>query len=325
MSNIVVLANDNGKNMSKTIGLKKGKCEVEKVGFLSKYHVSIDINEEIEGNSHIVSFEDKIYIVGDSGKTFDFDSNKEKDIHKISCYTAISQFLEPNTKDNYIYMVLACPIDFIRTKALKDGYKEFIQGNGEININVDGKEYSFMIKEITIKSEGSGTIYNNIDSYKNEDVAVIDLGGVNFSFCIYSNCVAVKESRFARDFGGNYLIQLTRNALRDHTRGISISENLALKALSDDCLTIRGEKDNKSIEVIRKVKESYLEKIVDEIKSMGYSFDVTRPVFCGGTSELIRNVINDRYKFATVVENAQWNSVEGLYVIAKAKYADKLM
>ncbi|WP_231272599.1 ParM/StbA family protein [Clostridium botulinum] len=325
MSNIVVLANDNGKNMSKTIGLKKGKCEVEKVGFASKYHITNDINEEIEGNSHIVKYEDKIYVIGDSGKNYDFDSNKEKGIHKVSAYTAITQFLEPNTKDNCIYMVLACPIDFIRTKELKDNYKKFIQGNGEININVDGKEYSFIIKDITIKSEGSGVIYNNVDNYKNEDVAVIDLGGVNFSFCIYSNCVAVKETRFARDFGGNYLNQLCRNGLRDYTKGQPISENLALKALKENCLTLKGQKDNKSIDSVKKIKEEYLDKIISEIKAIGQSIDIARPVFCGGTAELIKDVIVEKIPHATVVENAQWNSVEGLYVIAKAKYADKLM
>lgn len=325
MSNIIVLANDNGKNTSKTIGLKKGNCEVEKVGFLSKYHISNDINEEIEGNSHIVKYGDNIYVIGDSGKAYDYDSNKEKDIHKVCAYTAITQFLEPRAKDNHIYMVLACPIDFIRSKELKDNYKKFIQGENEINIIVDNKEYSFTIEDITIKSEGSGVVYNNIEMFKDEDVNVIDLGGVNFSFCTYSNCVAIKESRFARDFGGNYLIQQTRNALRDYTKGLPISENLALKSLKDDCLTIKNEKDSGSIEVIRKVKEEYLAKIITEIKASGQNIDLNKTVFTGGTSELIRNVIKSKYKFAIVLENAQWNSVEGLYVIAKNKYMDKLI
>ncbi|MCD3240826.1 ParM/StbA family protein [Clostridium botulinum D/C] len=324
MSNVII-AVDAGKNMLKAIGTKNSECEVKKVGFSSKYHITNDINEEIEGNSHIAKYEDKIYIIGDSGKAYDYDSNKEKDIHKISAYTAITQFIEQSTKDNHIYMVLACPIDFIRSKELKDSYKEFIKGSGEININIDGKDYNFIIEDITIKSEGSGVVYNNIELFKNEDVTVIDLGGVNFSFCIYSNCVAVKESRFARDFGGNYLIQLTRNALRDYTKGLPISENLALKSLIDDCLTLKNEKDSGSIEVIRKVKEEYLEKIIGEIKASGQNIDLNKPVFCGGTAELIRNVIKNKYKFATVLENPQWNSVEGLYVIAKNKYIDKLM
>lgn len=323
MSNII-LANDNGKNTSKTIGTKNSECEVKKVGFSSKYHISNDINEEIEGNSHIVSYNDKIYVIGDSGKAYDYDSNKEKDIHKVCAYTAITQFLEPEAKDNHIYMVLACPIDFIRTKELKDSYKEFIKGSGEININIDGKDYNFTIEDITIKSEGSGVVYNNVDNYKNEDVAVIDLGGVNFSFCIYSNCVAVKESRFARDFGGNYLNQLCRNGLRDYTKGQPISENLALKALKENCLTLKGQKDNESISEIKKVKEIYLDKIISEIKASGQSIDVARPIFCGGTAELIKDVIIEKIPHATVVENAQWNSVEGLYVIAKNKYKDKL-
>lgn len=317
----VLLSVDAGKNTLKAIGKEVGTDTVKRISFVSKYTETNDINEDYEGNSHMIELGDKITILGDAGKTYDFDSNKEKDIHKLCTYTAITQFIKPDTKGNEIYMVLACPIDFIIDKELKENYKKFIGNNGnEINVKVDGNDYNFTIKDITIKQEGAGVIYNHVEKYEGKEVAIIDLGGVNFSFCIYENCVPVKSSRFARDFGGNYLNNITVNALRSITKGKSITSQLALKSLMEDCLTIANKKDSNSMEIIKEVKREYLNKIIDEIKKAGQSIEVVQPVFCGGTSELIKETIGKDIPHAIVVDNPQWESTEGLFVVANAKY-----
>ncbi|NFH34533.1 ParM/StbA family protein [Clostridium sporogenes] len=317
----ILLSVDAGKNTLKAIGKEIGTEDIKKITFPSKYSITDDIEEECEGNSHIIKIDNTITILGDAGELYDYDSDKEKEIHKLCTYTAITELLEPNTHDNEVYMVLACPIDSIATKELKDNYRNFIGNNGnEIKVNVDKKEYSFVIKDITIKQEGSGVIFNNTEKYMNKEVAVIDLGGVNFSFCIYNNCIPVKSTRFARDFGGNYLNNMTVNALRSIEKGKSITTQLALKSLIEDCLTIANVKDSKSMSVIQDVKRKYLNTIINQIKKAGQSIDVVEPIFCGGTSYLIKETILKEIPHAVVVDNPQWESTEGLFVIANAKY-----
>ncbi|KRU40012.1 ParM/StbA family protein [Clostridium sporogenes] len=322
----ILLSVDAGKNTFKAIGKEIGTEDVKKISFPSKYNETKDINEEYEGNSHMIILDDTITILGDAGLEYDYDSDKEKDIHKLSTYIAITQLLEPNepnkpNTENEVYMVLACPIDFIATKELKDNYKEFIGNKGNlIKVNADGKDYSFTIKDITVKQEGAGVIFNNAEKYMNKEVALIDLGGVNFSFCIYNNCIPVKNTRFARDFGGNYLNNITVNALRGFTKGKAITSQLALQSLIEDCLTLANVKDSKSMSEIQKIKTKYLTKIVDEIKKAGQSIEVVEPVFCGGTTSLIKETILREIPHAIVVDNPQWESVQGLFIVANSKY-----
>ena len=42
-------------------------------------------------------------------------------------------------------MVLACPLSVLLIQNAKEDYKQFIKGNGLINITVDNKEFEFEI------------------------------------------------------------------------------------------------------------------------------------------------------------------------------------
>lgn len=327
----VVIAVDAGKYMLKSIGKRIGTSdkEMKQIDCLSKYHYTDDINEDCEGNSYKIVYNNQITIVGDAGKNFDLESDKEKELHKLCAYAAISNFIEPNTTDNHVYMVLACPVDFIRNKELKDAYKAFIKGDGEINININGEDYNFIIEDITIKSEGSGVIYNSPDKFEDKEVALIDLGGVNFSFTVYNDCVAVKDSRFARDMGGNLLNQLAVNKLRDFTKGKPVNKALAEKALKDGFLTLSEQEVEKSDLAIKEVKKEYINKIFEEITAAGHFLRSLKPIFAGGTAEIIKDVVEDIKKdkdlgmgHIEVIKDAQWNAVQGLYVVANNKYGD---
>lgn len=318
----IIIACDSGKNLMKAIGKDIETGDVKRISFPSKIAITNDESEEYEGNSHMISIGEQNYILGEAGSNYDFDTSKTKDLHKLSIYTCICKLLKPGTKDNKVNIVLACPLDFMGNKDLKNEYKNFIWNEGkEINCKVDGDDYSFVIEDITIKQEGSGVIYNSIDIFNGKSAAVIDLGGQNFSFCIYNNCVPDKSTRFSRDFGGNYLINECVNKLRVYTKGKAISTQLALKSLKEDVLTLANAKDSKSIDEIQNIKKDYLYKIIDEIKKAGQNVDVVEPYFCGGTTELLKETILKEIPFATVVKNPQWESIEGLFVIANNKYS----
>ncbi len=53
-------------------------------------------------------------------------------------------------------MALACPLSVLLDAEAKEEYKNYIKGDGEIEITVNGKDYSFTIKDVIIKAEGSG-------------------------------------------------------------------------------------------------------------------------------------------------------------------------
>lgn len=323
--NKLILSVDAGKYQVKAIG-KLNDEDVKRVDFLNKCHTTNDIDEDCEGNSYKVQYKNEIFILGSAGANFDYDSNKTKVQNQIAIYATICKFLKANTKDNHVCMVLACPLDFINDIEMKNEYKKLIKGDSEINIVVNGENYSFIIDDITLKAEGSGVIYNNIKTFEGKDVAVIDLGGVNFSFCVYQDCVAVKESRFARNYGGNnYLLNtLAINRLRAYTKGKNITEKIAENALIDDCLTLSNKFDEESRPVIKEIKQQYLNKIKECIKAEGHDYEVITPVITGGTAQLLINTIqnDDEIGHAIIADDPKWESVEGLFIIANNKYSD---
>lgn len=318
-----ILSSDIGKYETELIGrdIELTAEDRKIVKFRTKMY---DLSEgyiDIEGNSHLVEIDNKSYIVGEQGQDKSEDTSKTQFLHKLACYTAITQFLEPGSKNNEIYMVLACPISVLLIQDAKEEYKEFIKGNGPIKIIVDHKDYEFEIKEIMIKAEGSGIVYLEPNLFTEQSIGIVDLGGLNMGWSLYNNKVCKKDDRFIEECGTDRLLDIVREKLAIYKKGNLVNKEIAEKALLEGGLKKSGKIDIESVSYVSEAKERYFEEVLRHIKTHKFNIDeLDRVVFVGGTSQHIKDNITNRISHAYIPVNSQLSTVEGLYKVAFKKY-----
>ncbi|MDM0935652.1 recombinase [Clostridium perfringens] len=320
----IVLSADIGKYETELTGrdLSLSTEDLKTVRFRTKLYDLKKGYVDVEGNSYLVEFEGGKYIVGEQGQDKSFDTSKTKFLHQIACYTAITEFLEPNTKDNEIYMVLACPFSVLSVQEAKEEYKEFIKSKGIINITVNGENYEFEIKDILIKAEGSGIIYLEPNLFEGKTVGIVDLGGLNMAWSLYVNGVCKKDDRFIEECGTDRLIEIVREQLSIYRKGNLVSNDTAEKALHEGGLKKAGKIDNESTVFIEKSKEAYLDEVLKHIEAHKYNIDeIDMIVFVGGTPKHIKENISNKIIHSYIPVNSELTTVEGLYKVAFKKYA----
>lgn len=318
-----VLSADIGKFSTKVMGrdLEGAKEDIKTVNFKTKIYNLENGNIDTEGNSYKVEHENIACIIGEQGSNKSNDTSKINDLHRLCCYTAITQFIEPGTKDNNIYMVLACPLSILLVEDLKEEFKSFIKGNGKINIKVNDLEYEFEIKEIMIKAEGSGIIYLAPEIFKNKAVGIVDLGGLNMGFSLYIDKVCKKQDRFIEECGHDRLMEIVREKLSNYKKGDLIKYDIAEKALLEGYLKQAGKAEKETETYINAAKEQYFNEVMENIKN--HKFDINELdtiVFVGGTSSHIKEIIKDNLYHNYIAEESNLTNVKGNYKIAIAKY-----
>jgi len=319
----IILSADIGKYETEVIGrdVELTSDSIQTVRFRTKMYDLSDGYIDVEGNSHLVEFNNKSYIIGEQGQDKSEDTSKTQFLHQLACYTAVTQFLEPGTEGNEIYMTLACPLSVLLIQDAKEEYKQFIKGDGVIKITVDGKEYQFEIKDIMIKAEGSGIIYLEPNLFTEQVVGIIDLGGLNMGWSLYNNKVCKKDDRFIEECGTDRLIDLVREQLAIYRKGNLVNKEIAEKALNDGGLKKAGKIDNESTVYIDKAKEIYFEEVLKHVKAHKFNIDeLDRVVFVGGTPQHIKENITSKLSHAYIPVNSQLSTVEGLYKVAFNKY-----
>ncbi|MBC2582845.1 ParM/StbA family protein [Clostridium sp. DJ247] len=320
-----VIALDAGKYAVKAMGRNaRGlTCDLKKIEIRTKIYDLRNGYIDVEGDSYKVSYNGRELIVGEQGETKSYETSKTLFLHQICTYTAITKFLEPGTKDNKISMVLACPISVLKVETAKQEYKNFIKGNGVIDINVDGKDYSFEIVDIMVKAEGSGIVYLSPHLFKGKKIGVVDFGGLNFTFSLYTNgvCMSPTSDRFVEEFGAIKLTNYVADDLTGYKQGNIVKFDAAERALEIGYLSNFGQIDEKSQEVIERSKERFFDEACEEINRHGFRIDeLDGLVFVGGTTNKIVEAITKRIPNPFVAADPQWSTVEGLYKVAYKKY-----
>lgn len=320
-----IMALDAGKYAVKAIGRNsKGlTSDIKKVNIRTKIYELKNGYIDAEGKSYKVVFNGEELIVGEQGETKSYETSKTLFIHKVCTYTAITQFLEPDTKDNKISMVLACPISVLKVEKAKQEYKDFIKGNGIIEINVDDKDYSFEISNVMIKAEGSGIVYLSPHLFKNKKIGVVDFGGLNFTFSLYTDgiCMSPSSDRFVEEFGAIKLINYVADDLTGYKRGNIVKFEVAERALNVGYLSNFGQIDKESQEVIEESKNRFFDEACDQISRHGFRIEeLDGLVFIGGTTQKLVEAITKKIPNSFITADPQWSTVEGLYKVAYKKY-----
>jgi len=158
---------------------------------------------ELHGESYLVSEGSNNYVIGDQGENINFDISKTSISHKIAVYASLSKLLVEDDiiQNTKIDIVLGCPISIYLNKNLRDRYKEYIIGNGQLQYLVNKIPYRLHINNVFVLPEGSGVTFTHHILFKSKRTAVIDLGGLNMNFAIYNSFVPEQSSMFSLNHG----------------------------------------------------------------------------------------------------------------------------
>ena len=318
-----VIAGDIGKYETNLLGraLEGTQEDIKRVNLRTKMYDLSNGDIDVEGNSFKIELDGKAYIVGEQGQDKSYDTSKTNSLHQLACYAGITEFLEPDTKDNKISMVLACPLSVIRIPEAKEEYKQLIKGEGEVNVVVNGKNYSFEIEDIMLKAEGSGIAFLEPERFIDKDVVVIDLGGLNEGISLYRNKVCKNEDRFIEECGTDKLIENVRYQLMEYRKGNNVDVDSAEKVLKDGGLKKAGELDMASVAYLQKAKVNYFNEVMTHVKEHKIDIDnLDEVIFVGGTTQHIKGIISKEIKHSYIPSKSQWSTVDGLYKIAIKKY-----
>lgn len=318
-----LISGDFGKDTSKLVGKNKaeGADNIRNISFKTKIYNLGKGDIDVEGNSHKIEIDGEKYIVGEQGTDKSYDTSKTSLIHKLCCYAGICQYIEPDTTDNYIYMVLACPLSVLASPEAKEEFKEYIKGEGVIKVIVDEKNYEFEIKDIIIKAEGSGILYSSPELFQNKDVVLVDIGGLNLGINIYRNCVCTKDDRYPEEYGNEMLIKAIQDRMSQYYKGNIINEKEATKILDDGYAVKFGKCDRDSIEYLEMAKHDYFDGIVGVLRRNKINIELyDNVIFVGGTVQRVEDIIKERIPNVIIPADPQWSTVEGLYRVLYAKH-----
>lgn len=325
--NEIIVSADIGKFDSKLIGrdISLTSEDIIRVDLRTNLYSLVNGFMEAEGESYEVQFDGNTYIVGEGAPKDYTGTSKTNIIHKVALYTGITKFLNPKTdvtSENKVNLVLACPISVLKIQEAKEEFKKFMKGDGEIDITVDGKNFKFTIEDITIKAEGSGVVYMYPEIFKNQDVLVIDLGGLNMGWGLYRNGSCKNEDRNIEECGTDELLKFVKEQASIYDKGNVFNDDDAMKALKDNGIKVAGTIDPKSVPFIEKAKYNYFNEIMKNIKKYKINIDrFDKVVFVGGTTLHIKDIIDRELKHSFIPENCQWTTAEGGYKVAVKKYS----
>jgi len=320
MNNSLLVAVDAGKSSCKSVAKIQGK--IERNQFRTKVQEVNNLGIDIPPNTFMVEFNNKVYLVGEavSEEKIKYDISKKSIEHLISIYLSVANFVNRTGITN-IYLAVGTPLNIYKNKELKEEYEQYIKGNGIISLKINGKLVYFRINKVLCLPEGTGPIYADIDEYRNSKTTIIDIGGLNVNYCVFTNLIPQYEQMIINNYGANILRSKISEKLSSQY-GIYISDSDVDEIIKDGYLYINGEIQAKSKNLIKNLMQNHIEDIINYGKSRGLTlFNANGAVvFCGGGSILLKDFIRELYPSSIIIDDAQFANVLSFLTILEVKY-----
>lgn len=316
----ILIAIDSGKHSTKALCLRNEKKH--STIFRTKVQEAKNVDIELISGSFNVHFQGKSFLVGNvvGEDKVSYEITKNTLDHRIAIYTAITQLLRKIDlpQGASIQLAVNFPISLFRDRLLKDMYKYELSNNGElILLNVNNQLFSFRITKIMVINESIGPIYSRINEFRTKDSLVVDLGSLNISFCCYNGVQYDLNSMVSLDKGISTLQNKIAEKLTEKF-GIYINSDDALRVMKDQYLAIRGEKQEKSIEIIKSLTKEHVQEIFNQAIGRGISFNNREIIFVGGGSIVLRQLLQNEFPLATFEDDPQFSNCNSFIKILGA-------
>lgn len=293
--------------------------------FRTKNQEVTDVGIDIQPNSFKIDFENKQYLLGDmvSETQSNFDLSKETIVHQLAIYTAICELMlrEKIFFHNIdLHVAVNVPISVYKSKHAKESFKNFVENSGKtIFFCLNDKVYNFNLTNVTMCFEGVGLTYANTDEYAKKTSTVIDIGGLNTTYCTFDGMHPDFNSMTLSHFGINVLkAKLEQELVQQYNRNISAND--LEQIIQRGYMSYMGRMIEESVAVITQIKKQHFENIINYAKQHNYTFNQDKVYFVGGGSLLLQKEILNLFPQATIIVNPQFANVKSFLEILKVKY-----
>lgn len=318
------IAIDSGKYATKAMMEYKGKTYI--MIFRTKMQEVSDIGIDIQPNSFKVELDGKQYLLGDmvSENRSDFNLSKEVLIHKLAIYTAIVDLMKKANAyfhNTHLHVAVNVPINVYKNKTSKDSFKEYIENKSKtIYLRLNDNTHVFNLNDLTICFEGMGLVYANTEEYSKHSSAIIDIGGLNTTYCVFNGLQPDLNSMTVSHLGINTLkASLEQELVQKYNQNISAND--LEQIIKKGYFSHMGKIDEESRGIIQKIKKAHLEQILSYAKQHDYTFNQDKIIFSGGGALLLQQEIQNSFPNATTVVNPQFANVKSFLEIIKVKYS----
>ncbi|MFB1082486.1 hypothetical protein [Jeotgalibacillus sp. JSM ZJ347] len=323
MKEKIFIAIDSGKYNTK--GILQYRQQEFMVIFRTKLQKANDLGMELGENSFKIEFEGQQYLLGDavSENYSNHDLSKESIHHKLAIYTAIVLLMNKAKlplHTSQIHVAVNAPINIYKNQSLKESYKRYLEHhNNRITMRINEQLFNFFLKDITVCFEGMGLVYNQQQLFREQSTAIIDLGGLNSTFCTFQGLQPDFNSMAVSNIGSSALKGNIERSLVEKY-GFSLSANDLERIIIKGFLTHFGHKVNDSADLIKQIKLDHLSSIINYAKQHGYTFNQDQICFVGGGSLLLGTEIRSTFPHAKIEPNPFFSNVKSFLSILKVKY-----
>lgn len=303
---------DSGKFMTKAVGIYEGsKFVIEPFPTRFYKFLRSESLDAYGSDNYTVEFEGTGYIIGSQGNNLSYDLSKSTDNHRIATYVAITQILKHFNvqKGAEVNLVIGCPPAVYRSINARKEARDYIVGNGKVDIMVDAIGYSFTINNCLVFPEAAGIVYLYPELFRGKRTCVIDIGGLNFNCILFDNLKPDPNVMFTTNLG-SYSLETDIGLVLSSKYNTSLSPAEVHAAVMNNGIYFKGKIDPESTEIIKSICKEHINKIMGEVRK-NINYETVELVFIGGSSVLLKDYILEALPYATVVENAQQANVEG--------------
>lgn len=284
---------DTGKYATKAVMRKTKELNDtdKKLKFISRIDESdADFGILNNNNTFNIEYNGKKYRVGESATYDSFEESKAQEIppiHKMCLYTAIGLLVD---NDDTVAVGIGCPLSIFLNKEQRENYRNFMLGERDIYITINGKRKHYLIDKIEVLPESAGVVYLHLEEYKDKTVGVIDIGGLNSNCCVYQNIAPLVSTVFTTRLGGkvmNYqLLDLLNKRL---ALPVPLQEYQMNEIVKNGYVRNRRDpmKEEVSAKIISDFKYQHVKEIYDKCIEHSWALDTIDLAFTGGTSQLL--------------------------------------
>ncbi|WP_442598164.1 hypothetical protein [Neobacillus sp. D3-1R] len=306
----ILIACDSGKHSTKALCFYNEKehstifrTKVQKAKNVDVDLISGSFNVHFQGDSFLVG-----NVVGEDKVSYEITKNTLE--HRIAIYTAITQLLRKINlpQGANIQLAVNFPISLFKDRLLKDMYKHELMSNRElILIYVNDQLFTFRITKVMVINESIGPIYSRIGEFRMKDSLIIDFGSLNISFCCYNGVQYDLNSMVSLDKGISTLQNKIAEKLTEKF-GIYVNSDDALRIMKNGYLSIRGEKQEKSTEIIQALTKEHVQDIFNQAMGKGISYHNRDIIFIGGGSIILQSLLQKEFPLASFEDNPQFSN-----------------
>ncbi|MEH7076213.1 ParM/StbA family protein [Neobacillus drentensis] len=323
MQEKILISIDTGKHSIKA--LLKYQGQIFTIMFRSKLQKVERFGIDLEPNSYHVKFGVNEYLIGDmvSEDYSDFTLSKTSLLHQLSIYTCIAVLLEkakiPLPLQSKIHLAINAPINVYKDTNLKEAHRDLIENSHQtILISVNNRLFSFRLDNVIICFEGMGSIYDQMDQFKNKTSIIVDIGGLNTTLCSFKGIQPLFNTMTVSNQGINVLKGKVGKVINERF-GLSVSADDLEQILQRGYLAHKGQIIEESKQFIEEIKREHLLQIIQFAQSREYTFNTDSIHFCGGGAYLLEKFIKEEFPFSNVMVNPQFANAKSFLKILEIK------